>query len=296
MSFSERVRLFFEVLRARLHPARLPGVGPRDLVLDLGSGGAPNFRANVLCDRFVSDDTDRLGTPLAHPAGRPFIIGDAHYLPFADDSFDYVFCSHLLEHVADPAAVLGELQRVARGGYIETPSRAAEKMHSLPIHKWLVGVEESKLVFEGKPRPILDPELVEWFQKQMAENPDFRPLWMKQWQAGLVTQIHWQDRIDFEVRGQPAQGPFEESQEGMDAEAPVPAQGLISRVDATYGRWLRRHSQHRARDLTALLACPVPDCRGSLAANGTALRCSRCRRSYPVRDGAPVLLPEAADG
>jgi SAM-dependent methyltransferase len=175
MSLAERVRLFAEVLRVRLHQARALGVRPDAVVLDVGSGGAPNLRANVLCDRFVGDDTDRLGTPLAYPAGRPFIVGDAQTLPFADRAFDFVVCSHVLEHVADPAAVVAELQRVARAGYVETPSRAAEKMHSLPIHQWLVSHEDGRLVFEAKTRAVLDGELVEWFERQMAENPDFRP-------------------------------------------------------------------------------------------------------------------------
>jgi SAM-dependent methyltransferase len=46
--------------------------------------------------------------------------------PYATKSFDYAFCSHALEDVRDPVAVLRELCRVARAGYIETPSRARE--------------------------------------------------------------------------------------------------------------------------------------------------------------------------
>ncbi|MBU0607069.1 MAG: methyltransferase domain-containing protein [Armatimonadetes bacterium] len=309
MTLGQKARLFGEVLRIRLHQARILGVGPDDLVLDLGSGGAPNFRANVLCDRFVGDDTERLGTPLAYPAERPFIIGDAHTLPFADGAFDFVICSHLLEHVADPATVLAELQRVARAGYIETPSRAAEKIHSLPIHRWLVGVEGERLVFEAKSQAVLDAELVDWFEGQLAGNPDFRPLWMKQWQAGLVTQVWWRDRIAAEVRGESAGADFVRADEAVpEAAAPAAAPGLIARVDATYGRWLRRRSQRRAREVISLLACPVSSCRGQLEWGtdcgapvratrvhpATGLTCGVCGRNYPVRNGVPVLLPEAA--
>jgi SAM-dependent methyltransferase len=42
--------------------------------------------------------------------------GDAGALPFADDSFDAVRCERLLQHVADPAAVLAEMVRVTRPG------------------------------------------------------------------------------------------------------------------------------------------------------------------------------------
>jgi SAM-dependent methyltransferase len=46
--------------------------------------------------------------------------------PYPDKYFDFSFCSHLLEDVRDPLAVLREISRVSRSGYIETPSRARE--------------------------------------------------------------------------------------------------------------------------------------------------------------------------
>jgi uncharacterized protein YbaR (Trm112 family) len=42
-----------------------------------------------------------------------------------------------------------------------------------------------------------------------------------------------------------------------------------------------------------LLACPV--CRAGLQAPAVdAVRCTGCGRHYPVRDGLPVLIAEAA--
>jgi len=46
--------------------------------------------------------------------------------PYPDKYFDFSFCSHVLEDVRDPLAVLREISRVSRGGYIETPSRVRE--------------------------------------------------------------------------------------------------------------------------------------------------------------------------
>ncbi|HWO56963.1 MAG TPA: Trm112 family protein [bacterium] len=46
--------------------------------------------------------------------------------------------------------------------------------------------------------------------------------------------------------------------------------------------------------LLSILVCPV--CKGKLTydtANGT-LDCPACRLRYPVRDGIPVMLPDAA--
>ena len=44
------------------------------------------------------------------------IIGSLQDLPVADASFDAVLCTQVLEHVADPLAVLSELRRVTRPG------------------------------------------------------------------------------------------------------------------------------------------------------------------------------------
>ncbi len=43
-----------------------------------------------------------------------FQIADAAKLPFDDDQFDNVACFEVIEHVADPVAVLKELARVSR--------------------------------------------------------------------------------------------------------------------------------------------------------------------------------------
>lgn len=43
--------------------------------------------------------------------------------------------------------------------------------------------------------------------------------------------------------------------------------------------------------LLELLACPIDHAR--LEDRTTSLRCTNCGRAYPIRDGIPVLLPEA---
>ncbi len=79
-------------------------------MLDVGSGNGPTPAADVLCDRFVCDDTERTA-PLK--LDRPFVFGDVQDLPFVDSAFDFVYCSHLLEHTIDPTRAISELQRVA---------------------------------------------------------------------------------------------------------------------------------------------------------------------------------------
>lgn len=46
-------------------------------------------------------------------------------------------------------------------------------------------------------------------------------------------------------------------------------------------------------DLRALLVCPR--CRGPLADEAESLRCDACLLRYPVHNGIPVLLVDAAE-
>ena len=44
------------------------------------------------------------------------IKGDAHYLPFKDESFDSIFAGEIIEHLTNPAQFLKEIERVLKKG------------------------------------------------------------------------------------------------------------------------------------------------------------------------------------
>jgi SAM-dependent methyltransferase len=72
----------------------------------------------------------------------PFVRADAAAgLPFADDEFDLVYCSSVIEHVPPPrrAAFAAELRRVGRGWFVQTPafSFPVEPHALLPFAHWL---------------------------------------------------------------------------------------------------------------------------------------------------------------
>jgi SAM-dependent methyltransferase len=85
--------------------------------------------------------------------------------PYPDGFFDFAVCSHVLEDVRDPIAVCRELCRVARAGYVETPSRLREifakrrrlgwRLAGAPEigfyhHRWFVEAAGSHLRFTAK--------------------------------------------------------------------------------------------------------------------------------------------------
>ena len=113
-------------------------IAPDDLVLDIGFGGWPFKRANHLADKYPDKTTHRVEA-LAHDR-RPFLEVDLQCLPFSDRAYDFVFCSHVLEHVDNPGQAIRELMRVGRRGYIEVPTRLSDVMFNftrLPNHhRW----------------------------------------------------------------------------------------------------------------------------------------------------------------
>ena len=91
-------------------------------------------------------------------------------MPFADGAFDYVVCSHMLEHVVDPAAVVAEMVRVAAAGYIEVPEAASAKILDFPSHLWWCRLDGSTLVMTAKESAAFDPEIQRYLESAGLER------------------------------------------------------------------------------------------------------------------------------
>ena len=75
-------------------------------------------------------------------------------MPFKDKAFDYTIALHIAEHVDNPKAFCTELMRISKRGYIETPSKLAEKLLGESSHKYFVHKKGSILAFENKRKPV----------------------------------------------------------------------------------------------------------------------------------------------
>jgi SAM-dependent methyltransferase len=197
MSFASQARLFVE--RRLTFP-----VDDDALVLDVGSGDKPSWRADVLLDRYVGDEFagQRSGTGAAK-VSRPLFDADAADMPFADGAFDYTICSNLLEHVPDPAAVIEELMRVSRAGYIEVPEAASAKIVDFPSHVWWIRLDETTtpptLTFEPKTSRWSDPEIGRYFERTGLDAAVAKVLDSRF--EDRVVMLHWQDEIAYRVDG-----------------------------------------------------------------------------------------------
>ena len=81
-------------------------------VLDAGAGEAPYRPLFSHCAYRTQDWPGSV-----HKGGRSAdVVADLHDLPIPDASFDFVLCTEVLEHVADPDRCAAELRRILRPG------------------------------------------------------------------------------------------------------------------------------------------------------------------------------------
>ena len=208
---------------AASHERILARLGGGDLVLDVGGGFAPFARADWVLDllpygrrRPAEGERFTSGTWVERDAC------DREPWPFADGQFDFAVCSHTLEDVRDPVFVCSELQRVARAGYIEVPSRLEEQSWGVvgpwvgwSHHRWLVDVSDGAIAFVAKPHAIHGQESAHFppgFHATLAPEERVQQLW---WEGSFAhtervfTEAEPLDaylRGPIDARGGPARG------------------------------------------------------------------------------------------
>ncbi|MEP6749405.1 MAG: methyltransferase domain-containing protein [Bacteroidota bacterium] len=108
-----------------------------DRVLEVGGGHNPHPRSNVVVDKYTDTNYHRSGD-IKVLKNQTFLQADGENLPFKDKEFDYVICCQVLEHVENPEKFLAEQFRVAKRGFMETPSLLGEYLFPRESHKWII--------------------------------------------------------------------------------------------------------------------------------------------------------------
>ena len=118
-------------------PERILSIKPGDRVLDVGPGGTPHPRADVLLERNFDqmEAAAQRGYTAPMPTDVRTVFFDGGRFPFEDQAFDYVICSHVLEHVEEVPAFLSELCRVGHRGYLEFPTVYYDYLYNFRVHR-----------------------------------------------------------------------------------------------------------------------------------------------------------------
>ncbi len=285
------------LLRWSLRKLRLP-IGLKDLVIEVGSGGNPHPASKILAEKFV-DSSHRLK---AIRIDRQVVLADACRTPFRSGLFDYSIAFHVLEHVADPAGFIGEMMRISKAGYIETPNFLYERFFPLGVHLLELALVDRELVIYRKPAAVHDefaarnnpvkhdrtwahlfasyPELFhvcyEWVGEARFRvvNPQQSLEWHKFPEAGL-------DLNDALIPGTGTA-----SSEGFSLR-----QAIIGAI-----RWIYVKFGTRDLDLDSILVCP--DCHGELDVSPEFYTCPSCQTAYrrrPLPDFTKPVNAAASD-
>ena len=249
------------------------------LVLEVGSGGNPYVRANVLLDAY-ENTRERHWAPLV--SDRPTVLGFVENLPFRDGAFDFVIASHVLEHSVQPEKFLTELQRVARAGYIEVPDEFMERINPYRDHRLEITVRDNCLVVRKKVASKVDLDLIELYEAR-AKRPITQML-MPTRPFEFHVRYYWSEKIDFKVLNP-------EVDANWQATAGTMCPPAVGR-HASLRTWLRKFirvvgsqgRRNRGINLLHLLCCPV--CKGTdLKLFLKSLTCSTCSSNFLMTNG-----------
>jgi hypothetical protein len=182
------------------------------VVLDVGGAMKPFNRADWIMDALPYEERGQLGS-----IGRTderftedtWVMRDfcaRERWPFDDKQIDFVICSHTLEDVRDPIWMCSEMNRIAKAGYIEVPSRLEEQTYGFQgpwtgwsHHRWLVDIEDNGITFVHKSAVVerRDSHFPREFRDTLSAQDRVQTFW---WDASFSysERLFW-DPIEFDA-------------------------------------------------------------------------------------------------
>lgn len=253
-------------------------VKKNDLVLDMGSGDKPHWRADVLIDNYIEE---RYGSQRSGSSNvaitKPLIVSSAEKMPFKDKVFDYIICSHLLEHVQNPDLVIEEIIRVGKSGYIELPFEGMAKIRDFPSHLWYCRKEGNKLIFTAKERIVFDKQ-IDKLLGNLNIRKDFEAIGSRNFDDYTV-QLFWHNHINYQVNGKANMGILREAQR-ISIRHSSTSHFLRALLISSFSTLLSFRKNSQEIDLLNVLECSK--CKGEIIFKKGKFTCSNCRTMIKI--------------
>lgn len=139
-------------------------VGECETVIDLGSGANPIEGATAAVDLFVGSEQRSHGEGAQidkskfENRGIRFVEQSIDQpLPFAENEFDFVYSSHVIEHVENPGSACDEMMRIGKQGLLRCPAIMGEFLYGRVYHRWMVAQRAGTIVFIEKTADEFSP-------------------------------------------------------------------------------------------------------------------------------------------
>lgn len=260
------------------------------LVLEVGSGGNPYPRANVLLDAY-EETVERIESSIVKD--RPLVLGFAEKLPFKNKSFDFIIASHILEHSSDPENFLKELMRVGKRGYIETPDAFFERINPFTYHRLEVANIGSKIRIFKKPSWRHDREIVDEYERKLKDRKFIG--FISKHPEPFYMRFYWRDSIDFEILNPEVESNWQIPAEAYAKSKSSPSSSIKIHIRNLILKLVRglfsQNSRNKKIDLFQFLVCPTCNS-DKLSISVSRLECNNCNSKYQVRNGIPVMYPQ----
>lgn len=190
----------------------MPDIPEHWKVLDIGPGAYPLERADLYMDR-----SEEILTPL-RDANRETILANLEdgVSQIKDKAFDFVWCSHVLEHVNDPVSCAKTISRIGKSGVMVVPSAIKEAIFNFEEreHKWFVlpHPTHGPPIFIRQNQEYIDSlrdELVQqatcFLYRTGSDHDCTQEIHMREWfrekEPSLDIIVHWTDELKLQVIG-----------------------------------------------------------------------------------------------
>ena len=268
-----------------------------DFVVEIGSGPAPFAYTKLIVEKYPFENLERWGD-VKNTA--PMIQADATRIPLKDQSCDVLFVSHVLEHMERPDEFLNEAQRCAKYIYLEFPTLQRELMYAWSFHKWVVEIQDNKLICYPNDIPQLfgsffhrnyDRIFHLWTEERFEELNSFRYCrtdslvleysYTTAMKIAIEKSARGNNKVNFaEIQKQK----YSTVDLGISTILNLAPSGIRNIYDRARSYWNRRKSFPLTASLMEKFHCL--DCRnGSLQILKVAIRCDACGRVYPNING-----------
>jgi SAM-dependent methyltransferase len=156
-------------------PNKIISIKEGDRVLEIGPGATPHHRSDVLLEMEFENEEEyvkQFGHSDKLVTDKQLVFYKGDVFPFKDNAFDYVICSHVLEHVPDIHQFLKEVFRVAPKGYFEFPLMYYEFMYNIDAHISFLRFDGATLFYLPKATTPLDyfKPVQQWFLESLRHG------------------------------------------------------------------------------------------------------------------------------